>query len=122
MADLLQIISSNYVTMGSIGATAGKKYVNVDPAKFEGSWNGKYADGKAFTVAVSNIDGFRATAKYESGGTVKYQNVLIASDNTFRVGDSKFTLTKPGTAQIKTVITDANGQSRMETAYAKQNG
>lgn len=121
MADLLQILSSNYVAMGSLNATAGKKYVEVDPAKFEGSWNGKYSDGKAFSIAVSNINGFRATAKYESGGTVKYQNVLIASDNTFRVGDSKFTLTKPGTAQIKTVITDGTGASRMETAYAKQN-
>jgi hypothetical protein len=121
MADLLQILSSNYVAVGSLSTTAGKKYVNVDPARFEGSWNGKYADGKAFSIAVSNVNGFRAQAKYQSNGTVKYQNVLIASDNTFRIGDSKFTLTKPGTAQIKTVISDALGQSRMETAYAKQN-
>jgi hypothetical protein len=122
MADLLQILSSNYVAAGSLNATAGKKYVNVDPALFEGTWSGKYADGKAFSLSVSGVQGFRAQARYESGGTVKYQNVLIASDGTFRVGDSKFTLTKPGTAQIKTVVTGANGPSTIETAYAKQNG
>lgn len=121
MADLLATISSNYVAMGSLYATAGKKYVDVDPTLFEGTWRGKYADGTAYAIQVSNINGFRATAKYESGGTLKYQNVLIASDNTFRVGDSKFTLTKQGTAQIKTVITK-NGQQTMETSYAKQNG
>lgn len=122
MADLLQILSSNYVAVGSLNASAGKKYVNVDPSKFEGTWRGKYADGKAFAVSVSNVNGFRAQAKYESGGRVKYQNVLIASDNTFRIGDSKFTLTRPGTAQIKTVVSGPNGASSLETAYAKQNG
>lgn len=121
MADLLQIISSNYVTSGSLNATPGKKYVNVDPALFEGTWKGKYADGKSFSVSVSNVNGFRAQAKYESGGTVKYQNVLIA-DNAFRIGDSKFTLTKRGTAQIKTVMSGVNGASSLETAFAKQNG
>jgi hypothetical protein len=122
MADLLQILSSNYVAAGSLSAAPGKKYVNVDPALFEGTWRGKYADGKAFSVSVTNVSGFRAQAKYESGGTVKYQNVLIAGDNSFRVGDSKFTLTRPGTAQVKTVMAGANGSSSLETAYAKQNG
>lgn len=122
MADLLQIISSNYVAMGSLNATAGKRYENVDPALFEGTWRGKYADGKAFAVQVSNVQGFRATAKYEAGGVAKYQNVLIASDGTFRVGDTKFTLTKPGTAEIKTVMMKDGQPSTIETAYAKQNG
>jgi hypothetical protein len=121
MADLLQIISSNYVAMGSL-VGAPKKYVNVDPALFEGTWSGKYADGNAFAIQVSNVNGFRAQAKYQSGGIVKYQNVLIASDGTFRVGDSKFTLTKPGTAQIKTVMTQAGNPSTIETAFARQNG
>jgi archaellum component FlaF (FlaF/FlaG flagellin family) len=122
MADLLATISSNYVAMGSLYATAGKKYENVDPALFEGTWRGKYADGKSFAVGVSNVNGFRATARYESGGTVKYQNVLIANDGTFRVGDTKFRLTKPGTAEIKTVMMKDGQPSTIETAYAKQNG
>ena len=122
MADLLQALSSNYVAMGSLYATAGKKYVNVNPELFQGTWRGKYADGKSFALGVSAINGFRATARYESGSTVKYQNVLIASDGTFRVGDTKFTLKKPGTAEIKTVMMKDGQPSTIETAYAKQNG
>jgi hypothetical protein len=121
MADLLQIISSNYVAVGSNVSASRSKYVNVDPAAFEGRWSGKYADGKSFAFQVSNVNGFRATAKYESGGTVKYQDVLIR-DNSFRIGDSKFTLTKAGVAQIKTVMTSARGTQSLETAFAKQNG
>ena len=104
MADVLQILSSNYVTVGSLNATAAKKYVNVNAELFEGAWKGKYADGKAFTLSVSNVQGFRAQARYEGEGTLKAQNVLIASDGTFRVGDTRFRLTKPGTAEIKTVM------------------
>ena len=122
MADVLQTLSSHYVAVGALNATAGKKYENVDPALFEGTWKGKYADGKSFAVSVSNVNGFRAQAKYESGGTVKYANVLIANDATFRVGDTKFKLTKPGKAEIKTVMMKDGQPSSIETAYAKQNG
>jgi hypothetical protein len=56
-----------------------------------------------------------------SGSTVKYQNVLIASDDTFRVGDTKFTLTKQGTAQIRTVMNSGTANEALETSYGKQN-
>lgn len=117
MADLTQILSSSYLAAGS-NISRGGKYVDVDPAMFEGSWRGKYANGQSFTVSISNLKGFRAKAKYQSGSIVKYQDVLIR-DNAFRVGDSKFTLTKPGTAQVKTVMSNGLG-STLETAYAKQ--
>ena len=57
--------------------------------------------------------------KYESGSTVKYQNVLI-KDLAFRVGDTKMTLTnKLGTAQVKNVVTDpATGSTYLDTAVA----
>jgi hypothetical protein len=120
MADILGIISSNYLTVGSNVNISGSKYVNVDPAAFEGSWTGKYANNQSFTVSISNVTGFRAKAKYQSGSTVKYQDVLI-KDNAFRIGDSKFTLTRAGVAQLKTVMTNpANGSQTLETAYAKQ--
>lgn len=122
MADLMSILSANYVTVGSLNARPGKKYVNVDPARFEGTWKGKYANGTSFELSVSNVSGFRAQAKYQNGSTVKYQSVLIAGDGTFRIGDSKFALQKPGVAQIKTVITSGNGSQSLVTAYAKQNG
>lgn len=120
MADLLSIISSNYTTVGSANNYGASKYVDVDPDLYQGTWSGKYADNTAFSISVSNVQGFRAKVKYQSGATVKYQDVLI-KDNAFRVGDSKFVLTKQGTAMIKTVMTNAaTGASTMETAYAKQ--
>ena len=120
MADLLSIISSNYVAVGSNVNYSKGPYVPVDAASYEGNWTGKYANNDTFSIQVSNVIGFRAKARYQSGSTVKYQDVLIR-DNSFNIGDSKFTLTKHGTAQIKTVMT-TNGTQTLETAYAQQNG
>lgn len=120
MADLLGIISANYVAVGSNVNYSKGPYVAVDAASYEGNWTGKYANNDAFSIQVSNVVGFRAKVRYQSGSAVKYQDVLIR-DSSFRVGDSKFTLTKQGTAQIKTVMTNpATGTQSMETAYAKQ--
>jgi hypothetical protein len=120
MADILSILSSNYVTVGSNVSVSRSKYVNVDPASFEGNWAGKYADGQSFAISISDVSGFKAKVNYRSGSTSKYQDVLIR-DNAFRIGDSKFTLSRPGVAQIKTVMTNAaTGASTLETAYASQ--
>jgi hypothetical protein len=119
MADLMSIIAANYKTVGMTVPTK-TPYVAVDPALYEGSWTGKYADQKTFKITVSNVAGFRAKVHYQSGGTNKYQEVLI-KDNAFRVGDTKFTLTGKNTALIKNVVTDsATGQTYLDQAYAKR--
>jgi hypothetical protein len=119
VADLLSIISSSYVTAGQT-IPSNSKYVAVDPQAYEGTWTGKYADNSSFKFQISNVDGFRAKVKYQSGATVQYQDVLIR-DNAFRIGNSKFTLTRNGVAQIKTVVTDAaTGTNVLNTAYAQQ--
>ncbi len=120
MADILSTLSSNYLTVGANTAVSGSKYVAVDKDTFEGTWSGKYANNSSFSIQVSNVDGFRAKVKYQSGSTTKYQDVLI-KDSSFRIGDSKFTLTRAGVAQVKTVVTNAaTGGQSLETAYAKQ--
>ena len=120
MADILSTLSSNYLTVGSNPVVAGSKYVNVDADTFKGTWTGKYANNKPFTISISNVSGFRAKVKYQSAGTVKYQEVLIR-DASFRVGDTKFMLTKLGTAMIKNVVTDpVTGSTYLDTAYAMQ--
>lgn len=119
MADILNTIASNYTTVG-MSIPSNAKYVAVDPDAFQGNWTGKYADNSSFKITISNVNGFRAKAKYQSGSTVKYQDVLIR-DNSFRIGDSKFTLARAGTALIKTVVTNpANGATYLDTAYARQ--
>ena len=123
MSDIYSIISSNYVTVGSniSGlATSNTPYVPVDAPSYEGTWSGAYADNTKFTIQISNVVGFRAKVRYQSGATLKYQDVLI-KDNSFKFGDSKFTLAQQGVAQVKTVMTDpASGAQTLETAYANQ--
>ena len=104
-----------------LSSTSGSsKYVAVDSSLYQGSWTGKYADNKSFKITVSNVTGFRAKVHYQSGGTNKYADVLIR-DNAFRIGDTKFMVTKVGTAVIKNVVTDpATGGTMLDTAYATQ--
>ena len=118
MADVMSILSANYKTVG-LTVPSKTPYVAVDPKLYQGSWTGKYANNKSFTITVSDVSGFHAKVKYQSDGTVKFQDVLI-KDLSFRVGDTKFTLTnKLGTAQIKNVVTDpATGSTFLDTATA----
>lgn len=122
MTNIFSILSSNYLTVGNATGRSNSKYVAVDPAKYEGKWNGKYANGQSFSVSVTNVDGFHAKVKYQSASTLKYQDVLIR-DSAFRIGDSKFFLTGDAKAMIKTVVTNpATGASTLETAYAALEG
>jgi hypothetical protein len=119
VADIFGIISAGYVKAGTT-LPSKTPYVAVDPADYQGTWTGKYANNQKFSLQVSNVTGFRAKVKYQSGSTVKYQDVLI-KDKAFRIGDSKFTLTRAGVAQVKTVnISPVDGSTVLDTAYANQ--
>ena len=117
MADLMAIIASNYKTVGLTVPTK-TPYFAVNPDNYQGDWTGKYANNKTFKITVSDVTGFRAKVHYQSDGTSKYQDVLIR-DNSFRVGDTKFTLMSNGKAEIKNVVIDpSNGQTFLDKAYA----
>lgn len=118
MADIMSILSSAYKTNVLNAAPSSSKYVAVDPTLYQGTWTGKYANNKSFSISVTQINGFHAKVEYQSDGTVKYQDVLI-KDQSFRVGDTRFTLTQAGTAQIKNAVTDpVTGSTYLDTAYA----
>jgi len=118
MADVMSVLAAAYKSSALTAAPSKTKYVAVDPKLYEGACTGKYANNKSFTITVSNVSGFHAKVRYQSEGTVKFQDVLI-KDKSFRVGDTKFTLTKVGKAQIKNVVTDpATGQTYLDTAFA----
>jgi hypothetical protein len=118
MTDIMSVLASSYRS-GSLSAAPSKtKYVAVDPKLYQGTWTGKYANNKSFTIHITDVSGFHAKVRYQSEGTVKFQDVLI-KDGAFRVGDTKFTLTGSGKAQIKNVGTDpATGSTFLDTAYA----
>ena len=122
MADIMSILSSNYTTVGANASTySNTKYVNVDAQSYQGTWTGKYKSGQAFTIGISDVSGFHAKVRYTSGNVRSYGDVLI-KDGSFKFGDSKFTLTKAGVAQIKTVMTNAaTGGQTLETTTAQQN-
>ena len=117
MADVLSILSTNYKTVG-MTVPSKTPYFAVNPDNYQGDWTGKYADNKTFKISISNVTGFRAKVHYQSGSTSKYQEVLI-KDNSFRIGDTKFSLMSNGKAEIKNVVTDpASGQTFLDKAYA----
>jgi hypothetical protein len=114
----MSILASSYKAAG-LSIPSKTKYTAVDPKLYQGTWSGTYPDSKKFKITVSSVSGFHAQVKYESAGTVKYQSVLI-KDQSFRVGDTKMTLTsKPGTAQVRNVVTDpVTGSTYLDTAVA----
>lgn len=121
MSDIYSILQSSYAT-ASFSPPSNTPYVNVDPASYQGTWSGTYSNNQKFSIQVSNVNGFRAQVKYQSGATVSYQNVLI-KDSSFRIGDTKFTLAQPGQAQIRTAVTSpVDGSVSLVTAMASQNG
>jgi hypothetical protein len=117
MADFFSILASSYLTAPPVPSRT--PYVPVDPTLYTGTWNGTYSTGEKFSFSISQVQGFRAKVRYQSGnGPVQYQDVLI-KDNAFRIGDTKFLLQKVGHAMIKTVVTNpATGGEVLNTAFA----
>ena len=119
MADIMSILSQSYAS-ATLSTPSSTPYTNVDPASYQGSWQGTYSNNQKFQFTISQVSGFRAQVKYQSGSTVQYQSVLI-KDNSFRIGDSKFTLGSAGAAQIRPAITDpATGNTNLITGNAVQ--
>lgn len=117
MADILSVLANGYASAATM-TRSPTPYKNVDAASYVGSWEGVYADNQKFKIDVSNVNGFRAQVRFQSGSTLKYETVLI-KDNSFKIADSKFTLIRDNRAQIKTVVVDpASGQTMLNTAYA----
>lgn len=118
MSDIMSILSTAYKSNVLSSTSGSSKYVAVDSSRYQGNWRGTYPDGKTFSLNISQVNGFRAQIHYQSEGTSQYQQVLI-KDSSFRFGNTKFTLTNTGTAQIKNVVTDpATGSTYLDTAQA----
>jgi hypothetical protein len=119
MGDIMSILQSSYAS-ASLATPSSTPYTNVDPVNYQGTWNGTYSNSQKFQFTISDVTGFRAQVKYLSGSTVQYQSVLI-KDNSFRIGDSKFTISAAGQAQIRTAVTDPEtGNTSLITGDAAQ--
>src|SRR5260370_25013398 len=100
MSDIMSILQSSYAT-APLSSPSSTPYTNVDPASYQGSWQGTYSNNQKFEFTISQVNGFRAQVKYQSGSTFQYHSVLI-NDNLFHIGDIKLTLSSAGAAQIRT--------------------
>jgi hypothetical protein len=103
MSDIMSVIASAYAT-APLTPTA-TKYTAVDPKQYQGTWEGTYSNNQKFKITISDVTGFRAQVKYQSGTTTQYQQVLIGN-SSFRIGDSKFVLTGTGKAVVANAVTD----------------
>jgi hypothetical protein len=117
MSDIMSVLSSVYAS-APLTPQSDKPYTAVDPASYQGTWEGTYSNNAKFQFTISDVNGFRAQVKYQSGGTVQYQQVLIR-DSSFRIGNTKFSLTGTGTAQIGNAVTDpVTGETSLVTGNA----
>jgi hypothetical protein len=103
MSDIFSVLQNAYATAPLSPSNA--KYTPVDPTAYKGSWSGTYSNNQKFELTISNVNGFRAQVKYQSGTTTQYQQVLI-SNSSFRIGDTKFVLTANGKATVANAVTD----------------
>jgi hypothetical protein len=104
MSDIMSILQSAYAAAPQ--TPANTKYAAVDPTSFQGNWTGTYSNNQKFQLTISDVNGFRAQVKYQSGSTVQYGQVLIGNSSSFRIGDTKFVLTGAGKATISNAVTD----------------
>jgi lipocalin len=119
MSDIFSVLQSAYAS-APLTPTSNKPYTAVDPKSYQGTWQGTYSNDQKFEFTVSQVNGFRAQVKYQSGSTVQYQQVLIR-DSSFRIGNTKFSLTGTGKAQIGNAVTDpVTGNTSLVTGNATQ--
>jgi hypothetical protein len=103
MSDIFSVLQNAYATAPL--SPTNTKYTPVDPKSYQGTWTGTYSNNQKFEFTISNVNGFRAQVKYQSGGTTQFQQVLIGN-SSFRIGDSKFVLTGSGKATVANAVTD----------------
>ena len=118
MADIISILQNAYATAPLTPTNV--KYTPVDPSSYQGTWNGTYSNNKPFQLTISDFNGFRAQVKYQSGDTIRYQQVLIGN-SSFRIGDTKFVLQRNGQALVANAVTDpATGATSLVQGTATQ--
>jgi hypothetical protein len=126
VSDIFSVLQNAYASASLNTAATSGKYVAVQPSDYQGTWTGEYPSGTGqgtpFTFTISDVNGFKAEIKYQSGSTLQRASVLI-KNSTFRIGDTQFQLTGSGsgTAIIKSVVTSpVDGSLSMQEAEATQ--
>jgi len=122
VSSIMSILQSAYAAAPQPLFAPGTKFTtNVDPSQWQGTWTGKDYNNQPVTFSITKVSGYRANVTFQSASGLQYQKVFIAANNSFRIGNSSFTLTGNGVAEIKTVVTNPNnGTQTLQTAYVNQ--
>lgn len=121
MADIMSILQSSYAATPQSLISPGSKFANVDPTKYQGTWTGKDFNNQPMTISITKVAGYRANVTFASANGLQYQRAFITTNNSFRIGDSSFTLTGDGVAKVKTIVTDpTTGMQTGQTATVKR--
>ncbi len=119
MSDIFSILQSSYTSASQSLVSPGDKFAKVDPTQWQGTWTGKDYKNQPFTVSITKVNGFRANVTLQSSAGLQFQQALITTKNSFRIGDSSFTLTGNGVAKLATIVTDpTTGIQSENTAVA----
>ena len=107
MSSIMSVLQSAYSTASAPSLISpGDKFTKVDPTLYQGTWTGKDYKNQPVQVSITNVRGYRANVTLQTSAGLQYQQALITTKGTFRIGDSKFKLTGNGVAQINTIVTD----------------
>ena len=107
MGDIMSILQSAYSASATPSPISpGDKFAPVNPTQYQGTWTGKDYQNQPITISITKVSGYRANVTLQTSAGLQYQRALITTKGTFRIGDSQFTLTGSGVAQINTIVTD----------------
>jgi hypothetical protein len=108
MSSIMSVLQSAYSASSTTQAliSPGDKFAAVNPAQYQGSWTGKDYKNQPVTISITKISGYRANVTLQTSAGLQFQRALITTKGTFRIGDSQFTLTGTGKANISTIVTD----------------
>lgn len=122
MSSIMSVLQSAYSGSSSTSSliSPGDKFTKVDPTKYQGTWTGTDYKHQPVTVSITKVQGYRANVTLQTSAGLQYQQAFITTKGTFRIGDSKFTLTGTGAAKITTIVTDpTTGNQTADTTPIK---
>src|ERR1700722_15813044 len=108
MSSIMSILQSAYTAAPQSLISPGDKFAAVDPTQYQGTWTGKDYQNQPITISITKVSGYRANVTFQSSAGLQFQRAFITTKNSFRIGDSSFTLTGDGVAQVNTIVTDPN--------------
>jgi hypothetical protein len=107
MADIMSILQSSYTANTQSLIAPGSKFANVDPTQWAGTWTGTDDKKQTVSLSITKVSGFRANVSLNDATEGQANaRAFITTKNTFRVGNSQFTLTGAGKGVLTTIVTD----------------